>query len=67
MALRLERSRGWVMKLALTGWVDQEEERHRMTLETLANLDTGRVIDHQSVQAWADSVGTDKPLPLPPK
>jgi predicted transcriptional regulator len=65
MAARLERSRGWVMKQALAAWVDQEEERHRMTLEALADVDAGHVIDHQAVQAWADSLGTDKPLPPP--
>ena len=65
MAARLERSRGWVMKQALAAWVDQEEERHRMTLEALADVDAGRVIDHQAVQAWADSLGTDKPLGSP--
>lgn len=65
MATRLERSRGWVMKQALSAWVDQEEERHRWTLEALADVDAGRVIDSQSVQAWADSLSTDKPLPLP--
>ena len=65
MASRLERSRGWVMKQALAAWVDQEEERHRMTLDALADVDAGRVIDHQAVLAWADSLGTDKPLPPP--
>ena len=65
VAARLERSRGWVMKQALAAWVDQEEERHRMTLEALADVDAGRVIDQQAVQAWADSLGTDKPLPPP--
>lgn len=65
MAARLERSRGWVMKQALAAWVDQEEERHRMTLEALADVDAGRVIDHQAVQAWADSLGADNPLPPP--
>ena len=65
MAARLERSRGWVMKQALAAWVDLEEERHRMTLEALAEVDAGRVIDHQAVQAWADSLGTDEPLPTP--
>lgn len=65
MAARLERSRGWVMKQALAAWVDLEEERHRMTLEALADVDAGRVIDHQAIQAWADSLGTDKPLPPP--
>jgi len=67
MAARLERSRGWVMKQALIAWVDLEEERHRMTLEALTDVDAGRVIDHQAVQAWADSLGTDKPLPPPAK
>lgn len=65
IAARLERSRGWVMKQALAAWVDQEEERHRMTLEALADVDAGRVIDHQAIQAWADSLGTDTPLPPP--
>lgn len=65
MAARLERSRGWVMKQALAAWVDQEEERHRMTLEALAEVDAGRVIDREAVQAWADSLDTDKPLPPP--
>lgn len=65
MAARLGRSRGWVMKQALAAWVDQEEERHRMTLEALAEVDGGRVIDHQAVQARAASLGTNKPR-LPP-
>ena len=65
MASRLERSRGWVMKQALAAWVDQEEERHRMTLEALEDVDAGRVIDHRAVQAWADGLGTGKPLPSP--
>ena len=67
MASRLERSRGWVVKQALAAWVDQEEERHRMTLEALEDVNAGRVIDHQAVQAWADSLDTDKPLPPPSK
>ncbi|MGI9043543.1 MAG: CopG family ribbon-helix-helix protein [Gemmatimonadaceae bacterium] len=54
--------RGWVMKQALAAWVDQEEERDRMTLEALEDVDAGRVIGHQAIQAWADSLGTDKPL-----
>lgn len=65
MASRLERSRGWVMKQALAAWVDQEEERQRMTLEALDDVKAGSVIDHQVVQAWANSLSTDKPLPPP--
>jgi len=65
MAARLERSRGWIMKQALSAWIDQEEERSRLTREALADVDTGCVIEHQAVQAWAESLSTDAPLPLP--
>ena len=65
MATRLERSRGWIVKQALSAWIAQEEERRRLTLEALADVDAGRVIDHQAVQAWADSLDTDNPLPAP--
>jgi predicted transcriptional regulator len=65
LALRLERSKGWIVKQALSAWIDQEEERSRLTLQALADVDAGRVIDHQSVQAWADSLDTDRPLPVP--
>jgi len=65
LAARLERSRGWIVKQALSAWVDGEEERHRLTREALADVDVGHVIDHRAVQAWADSLGTRKPLPRP--
>ncbi len=65
MASRLERSRGWIMKQALSAWIAQEEERDRLTQEALADVEAGRVIDHQSVQAWAESLGTGQPLPVP--
>ena len=62
MAARLERSRGWVMKQALAAWVDLEEERHRMTLEALVDVDVGHVIDHQVIKAWADRPGSRRPF-----
>lgn len=65
LAARLERSRGWIIKQALSTWVDQEEERSRLTREGLADVDAGHVIDHQAVQAWADSLGSASPLPVP--
>lgn len=53
LAARLERSRGWVVKQALTAWVDQEEERRRLTMEALEDVDAGQVVDHDVVAAWA--------------
>lgn len=65
LSTRLERSRGWIIKQALTAWIEQEEERSRLTWEAMADVDANYVIDHQSVQAWAESLSTDKPLPVP--
>ncbi|MXP50705.1 ribbon-helix-helix protein, CopG family (plasmid) [Pantoea sp. Eser] len=65
MAVRLERSRGWIMKQALSAWIVQEEERDRLTQEALADVDAVQVINHQAVHTWADSLGTDEPLPVP--
>ncbi len=65
LAQRLERSKAWIVKQALTAWVDQEEERRRLTLEAMTDVDKGNVIDHQSVQAWVESLDTDTPLSTP--
>ena len=56
LAARLERPRGWIIKQALTAWVEQEEERRRLTLEALADVEAGRVTDNDAVQTWAASL-----------
>ena len=60
LAARLERSRGWVVKQALTAWVEQEEERRRLTLEGLEDVSAGRIVDHAVVEAWANGLGEAK-------
>jgi predicted transcriptional regulator len=65
MAFRLERSRGWIIKEALTLWLNQEEERYHLTLNALEDVKVGRVVEHSIVQAWANSLSTDKRLSLP--
>jgi predicted transcriptional regulator len=65
IAARLERSRGWIVKQALSAWIEQEEERRRLTLEALEDVDAGRLIDHRAVQSWAASLGTETPLEIP--
>lgn len=65
LADRLERSRAWIVKQALTAWITEQEEHRLLTLEALADVHAGKAVDHQSVLAWADSLGTAKPLPLP--
>ncbi len=65
IAARLERSRGWIVKQALSDWIDQEEERRRLTLEAMVDADAGDVVGHDAVLAWASSLDGDNPLPPP--
>lgn len=65
LAGRLDRSRGWIIKQALLAWIEQEEEKDRLTLEALEDVDAGRVVDHQTVLKWADSLGSKRPLSRP--
>lgn len=66
-AERLERSRGWIVRQAVGDWIDREAERDRLTREALASADAGRLIDHERVEEWLDSLGTPdrKPVPTP--
>jgi predicted transcriptional regulator len=65
IAARRDRSRGWIMKQALTEWVTQEERRYQLTLEALADVDAGKAVDHEEVEKWAESLDTDEPVSLP--
>ena len=59
LAARLDRPKGWIVKQALASWVALEAKRQQLTLEGLADVDAGRVVDHASINAWAKSL--DKP------
>jgi predicted transcriptional regulator len=65
LAKRLERPQQWIVEQALAAWVELQEERHRLTLEALADVEEGRLLDHEAVQAWVDSLDTEDPLPPP--
>ena len=65
IADRLDRSKNWIVRQALCAWLDQEDERNRLTREALADVDAGRVISHQAVQAWAESLSSGTPIPVP--
>jgi predicted transcriptional regulator len=64
-AVQMERSRSWIVKQALGDWVAWEQEKERRTLDGLADVDADRVVDHEDVVAWIESLSTDSPLPRP--
>ena len=57
LAEQLGRPQEWILKEALIAWAAREEERNRLTLEGLGDIDAGHVIEHHVVQAWAESLG----------
>ena len=59
LAARLDRPRGWIVKQALTAWVDLEAKRYQLTLEGLADVDAGRLVEHGEIEGWANSL--DRP------
>jgi predicted transcriptional regulator len=65
LAVKLNRPKESIVSEALSTWMELEGERHRLTLEGLADVDAGRLVDHEAIPAWAESLGTAHPLPLP--
>lgn len=39
--------------------------KSRLTREAMADILANRVLDHQAVQQWADSLSTNTPLKMP--
>jgi len=65
MAEQLEHTRAWVIKQALANWIAEEEARDRLTREAMLSVEEGRVVPHGRVLAWADSLDSESPQPLP--
>lgn len=69
LAKRQERSPHWLMKKAITEFIDREEaaEQERQLLLERWNRyqETGEGIPHETVVKWLASWGTDKEGPCP--
>jgi predicted transcriptional regulator len=65
LAAQLDRPKGSIVTEALSAWVALEEEHHRLTLEGLADVDTGRLIDDGEIAAWIERLETDPTSPPP--
>lgn len=65
MSERRERSSSSIMHPAPSTRIAHEAKLDRLTQEALADVDAGLLVDHCAVKAWADSLGTEKALPLP--
>ncbi len=53
------------MQAILSDHSIQDEEQDRQTWLGLADVTNNRTVDHQAVLAWAASLTSTEPLPLP--
>jgi predicted transcriptional regulator len=60
LAGELDRPRGWLVKEAVEAYVGLAEERRRETLAALKDVESGRVVDHAEVEAWATTLARPK-------
>jgi predicted transcriptional regulator len=52
-AERIERSKSWIVREALTEWLAEDRRRYQLTIEALAEVDADRLIDQGEVEEWA--------------
>lgn len=66
---RCERSPHWLMKKAISEFVDREEaeeQERKLLLERWNRYqETGEGVSHETVVKWLDTWGTDKESPCP--
>ena len=54
VAERMDRSKSWIVRQAVTEWLAEEQRRYELTLEALRDVDEGRTIPHEEVLAMAE-------------
>lgn len=62
IANKMRRSKGWIIKDAVTQYIESEElkaKRLQDTLEALDDVKAGRVIDGDEVVDWLESWGDE--------
>lgn len=63
------RSVHWLMKEAITRYLEQEEYSEQLNRETLARwqeAEQGKVVNHQAMSKWLDTWGTNEESDRPP-
>lgn len=63
------RSAHWLMKEAISRYLEQEEYTEKLNHETLARwqeAESGKVVRHHAVTQWLDSWGEDEESVRPP-
>ena len=54
VADRMERSKSWIVREAVSQWLAEEQRRHELTLEALKGVDEGQTISHEEVLSMVE-------------
>lgn len=50
IALRIDRSKSWIVRQAVAEWLVEEQRRYDLTLEALKDVDEGRTFSQEEIE-----------------
>jgi predicted transcriptional regulator len=50
IAGRIDRSKSWIVRVAVAEWLAEEQRRYELTLEALKDVDEGRTFTQEEVE-----------------
>ena len=56
IAKRLDRSKSWIVREAVSEWLAEERRRFELTTEALTDFEAGRTFSHEEVLAMAEKL-----------
>ena len=60
VAERIDRTKSWIVREALSQWLAEEQRRYDLTIEALKDIDEGRTISHEEVLAIVEQRKRDR-------
>ena len=63
VAKRLDRTKSWIVRQAVSEWLGEEERRYRLTLEALSDVDEGRMVTQQEIENFVSAKKTKRARP----
>jgi len=52
IAKRIDRSKSWIVRQALSEWLADEQQRYKLTLEGLRDIDAGATFTQEEVEQY---------------
>jgi predicted transcriptional regulator len=60
VARRIDRSKSWIVRVAVSEWLAEEQRRYELTLEALKDVDEGRTFTQEQVEKFLQQRRQDR-------